>query len=88
MLPPLELLLDTLGRRCVPLASLRYVLECAQEEEGVGLAELLAAVENALDAPLPGLTPERAQLPEELIPGLDVVEPAWDPELGWVHPGA
>lgn len=83
ILPPLELVVDELGRRCVPLASLQYVLEAAQEQEDAGLGVLLAAVENAAEAPLPGLTPERAdQL--RTIPGFEFATPA----PGGVHPGA
>jgi hypothetical protein len=87
ILPPIEIELDPLGRRCVPLACLRYVLECAREQEGAGLADLLAAVENALEAPLPGLTPLRADQ-EQGIPGLELAEPVPDPVFGLVHPGA
>lgn len=83
ILPPLELIVDELGRRCVPLASLLYVLEAAMEEEGATLGLLRAAVQNASEAPLPGLTPERAdQL--RTIPGFEFAEEA----PGGMHPGA
>lgn len=87
ILPPIEIVLDGLGRRCVPLQALLYVLECASEEEGQGLGELRAAVENALEVPLPGLTPERADA-ELGIPGLELAEPIPDEAFGLIHPGA
>ena len=75
--PPLELFLDDAGRRCLPLASLRTVLEwqlsAAPEEASV--ERLLEAVSAAEEVPLPGHTPARAdQVPDE-IPGLELAEP-------------
>jgi len=75
--PPLELFLDESGRRCLPLSSLRHVLEwqlhVAPEE--ASLERLLEAVTEAEEAPLPGLTPQRAdQVPTD-IPGLELAEP-------------
>lgn len=88
MLPPLELFVDELGRRCLPLRSLAHVLEQAcRQEPPPGLHELLQAVLHAEEAPLPGLTPERADS-LGTIPGLELAEPVLDPELGLVHPGA
>lgn len=89
ILPPLELLVDPLGRRCVPLASLIYVLEAAQEDEGATLGLLLEAAKNAADAPLPGLTPMRAdQIPGTSLPWLELAAPERT-EQGWdMHPGA
>jgi len=94
-LPPLELGLDDLGRRVVPLQSLRYVLEesiaqhkAAGDVEYHSLELLLEAVVAAEDAPLPGHTPMRG-LPEgPPIPGYDLAVPVADEKLGLVHPGS
>lgn len=75
--PPLQLFQDELGRRAVPLSSLRHVLEwqLQADPEGASLEALLEAVTHAEEAPLPGQTPERAELPRSDIPGLELVEP-------------
>lgn len=76
-MPPLELSLDSLGRRCVPLVSLRHVLEWQLQvaPEEASLEKLLEAVGVAEEVPLPGLTPERAGVPvlDELP--LELAEP-------------
>ena len=75
----------------MPLASLRYVLEWQLQAapEEASLEALLEAVTAMEEAPLPGLTPERA-LPLEAsgtILGLELVEPVQS-ESGLLHPGA
>ena len=76
--PPLELALDEQGRRLVPLQSLRHVLEWQLQvaPEEASLEKLLEAVGAAEEAPLPGVTPARADLaPPADIPGLSLAEP-------------
>lgn len=90
--PPLELFLDGMGRRAVPLASLRAVLEwqLQADPEGASVEALLTAVSEAEEAPLPGHTPARADglrtVPEG-IPGLQLAQPVVGPGGQLLHPG-
>jgi hypothetical protein len=94
----LELVLDERGVRCIPLRSLASALEAAADEatgqdhsyEARAILLLLDAVLAAEEAPLPGLTPVRADAwrTAPAIPGMELAEPVADPELGPVHPGA
>src|SRR4051794_7682617 len=71
--PPLELVLDDSGRRCLPLSSLRHVLEWQLQAapEEASLERLLEAVEVAEEAPLPGHTPARAMTEQEVAEAKD-----------------
>lgn len=93
----LELVLLDDGRRGVVLESLlfalRRVLEVSPpsndepselERELVLLAQ---SVDNAIEAPLPGHTPTRADAAAG-IPGLELVAPAFDEGGRKIHPGA
>lgn len=94
----LELVLLADGRRGVPLESLLFALERLSDNASANeleygdaleleLALLTKSVAEAIEAPLPGHTPARADRAGD-IPGLELVPPAVD-ELGRpVHPGS